>query len=66
MEYLRRLSNRVRAFGSVEGSEDEVELITEAQVFLAPNVFLKLNNAFGITSKATDWAPEIGLMIAFR
>lgn len=66
LEYLKRVSSRLRVFGSLEGSEDEVELITEAQVFLAPNVLLKLNNGFGLTSKATDWAPEIGLMIAFR
>lgn len=65
VEYLKRLSSRLRVFGSVEGSEDEVELITEAQVFLTPNVFLKLNNAFGLTSKAPDWAPEIGLMVSF-
>ena len=62
VEYLKRLTNRFRVFGAIEGSQDEVELITEAQVFLAPNVFLKLNNAFGVTSKATDWAPEVGVM----
>jgi hypothetical protein len=62
VEYLKRLSNRLRVFGAIEGSEDEVELIAEAQVFLSRNVFLKLNNAFGVTSKATDWAPEIGVM----
>lgn len=66
VEYLRRLSRRLRVFASIEGSEDEVEFITEAQVFLAPNVFLKLNNAFGVTSKAPDWAPEIGVMVSFR
>ena len=62
VEYLKRLSDRFRVFGSIEGSQDEVELITEAHVFLARNVFVKLNNAFGVTSKATDWAPEIGVM----
>lgn len=56
----------MRLFGAVEGSEDEVELITEAQWFLRPNVFLKLNNAVGITSKATGWAPEIGVMWSFK
>ena len=65
-EYLRRLSKRVRVYAGVEGTGDEVELITEVQVFLRPNVYLKLNNAFGLTSKATDWAPEIGLMFSFR
>ncbi len=40
--------------------------MAEAQVFLRPNIFLKLNNAVGITSKASGWAPEIGVMFAFR
>ena len=53
-------------FAAVEGSQDEWELITEAQWFLRPNIFLKLNNAVGVTSKATDWAPEIGVMFSFR
>ena len=65
VEYLRRLSSRLRVFAAIEGSEDEVELITEAQVFLNQRICLKLNNAFGVTSKATDWAPEIGLMMIF-
>lgn len=65
-EYLRRVSRRVRLFAAIEGSEDEVELIGEAQLFLTPNIYLKLNNAFGVTSKATDWAPEVGLMLSFR
>jgi hypothetical protein len=29
-------------------------------------MFLKVNNAFGVTSKATDWAPEIGIVFAFK
>jgi hypothetical protein len=65
-EYLKRLSNRVRIYGGIEGAEDEVELISEVQVFLRPNIYLKLNNAFGLTSKAHDWAPEIGVMFSFR
>ncbi len=65
VEYLRRLSNRLRVFGGIEGSQDEVELITEAQVFFARNIYMKLNNAFGLTSKAPDWAPEIGVVFKF-
>jgi hypothetical protein len=64
-EYLRRLSPRWRIFAAVEGSEDEVEVIGEAQLFLTPRVCLKLNNAFGVTSKATDWAPEVGIAFVF-
>jgi len=65
-EYLKRVSPTVRLFAGVEADQDEVELITEAQWFLRPNLFLKLNNSFGVSSKATDWAPEIGLMFSFR
>jgi hypothetical protein len=63
-EYLRRLSPRFRVFAAIEGSEDEIEGIGEAQIFLRPNVVLKINNAFGLTSKAPGWAPEVG--VAFR
>ena len=66
VEYLKRISPRLRVFSGIEGSEDEVELITEAQLFLRPDVVLKLNNAFGVTSKATDWAPELGILLSFR
>jgi hypothetical protein len=63
IEYLRRVSSRLRVFAAVEGAEDEFELITEAQVFLRHNVALILNNAVGLTSKAPGWAPEVGVMI---
>ena len=65
VEYVKRLSPAWRIYWGVEGTEDEVELITEAQWQITDFAFLKLNNAFGITSKATDWAPEIGIMFSF-
>lgn len=61
-EYLKRVSPSWRLYLAVEGASDEVELITEAQWHLTSQVFIKLNNAFGLTSKATDWAPEIGVV----
>ncbi|HEV8357072.1 MAG TPA: hypothetical protein VGQ17_09950 [Gemmatimonadales bacterium] len=64
LEYLRRLSPSWRVYAGIEGSQDEVELITEAQWRLARWATLKLNNALGITSKATDWAPEVGVMFS--
>jgi hypothetical protein len=27
-------------------------------------MFIRFNNGVGITSKATDWAPELGILIA--
>ena len=49
IEYLKRLSPHWRIYVGLEGAEDEI----------------KFNNAFGVTSKATDWAPEIGIMFRF-
>ena len=66
LEYLRRISPRLRIYAGLEGSEDEVEAIGEAQIFLRPNVMLKINNAFGITPKAPGWAPEIGVAFFFH
>lgn len=65
LEYLRRLSRTWSVFGAVEGSEDEWELITEAQIRVTNRVTLKLNSAFGLTSKATGWAPETGVLFRF-
>jgi hypothetical protein len=65
LEYLKRLSSSWRIYGAVEGTQDEWELITEAQWHLGRHAFVKLNNAFGLTSKAPDWAPEVGVLFAF-
>jgi hypothetical protein len=62
VEYLKRISNRLRIYAGAEGSQDEVGLITEAQFFLTPRTILKLYSGFGVTSKATDFAPELGVM----
>ena len=66
VEYLKRLNSSFRVFAGVEGVQDEIEGIFELQWFLRPNVFLKFNQAWGLTSKATDYAPEFGLMFSFR
>ena len=62
LEYIRRINRSWRVYGAVEGTQDEWELITEAQWHLGRHAFIKLNNAFGLTSKAPDWAPEVGVM----
>jgi hypothetical protein len=66
IEYLRRVNSRLRLYAGVEGTQDEIEGITEIQWSLGRNVTLKFNNAFGLTSKATDWAPEFGLLFSIR
>ncbi|HEV7240740.1 MAG TPA: hypothetical protein VGQ36_15990 [Thermoanaerobaculia bacterium] len=64
IEYLKRLSPRWRVYAGIEGTADELALIAELQWHVRPNLVLKLNNGFGLTSKATDHAPEIGILIA--
>lgn len=64
-EWVKRLSPQFRVYLGVEGSEDEWEGIAEVQWHFHRQAYLKLNNAFGITSKATDWAPEAGVMFSF-
>jgi hypothetical protein len=66
VEYLRRLSERVSVYAGFEGTDDEVELIGDLQLTVVPGLVLKLNNALGVTKKATDWAPEVGLVFRFR
>jgi hypothetical protein len=63
-EYLKRLSSSWRVYAGVEGTQDEIEAISEVQWHISGGVFLKVNNAFGVTSKATDWAPEVGLVLS--
>ncbi len=62
LEYLKRLSPSWRIYLGLEGTQDELSLITEAQWHVSQNAFIRLNNGLGVTSKATDWAPEIGIV----
>jgi hypothetical protein len=65
VEYLKRISSLLKVFAAVEGEEDEVDLITETQWSVGSNMTLKVNNAFGLTSKAAGWSPELGLLFRF-
>jgi hypothetical protein len=62
IDYIRQISPSLRVYAGIEGSDDEVEFIPELQWQLRDWATLKLNSAVGVTSKAADWAPEIGLM----
>ena len=66
MEYLKRLSRTWRFYAAIEGHQtDEVEVIVEGQARLGRHVVLKFNSGFGVTAKAPDVAPEIGLLFSF-
>lgn len=66
LEYLRKISDHFKLFGMVEGSQDEVELIVEGQIHVNKNVYFKIGSGFGVTPKATDIAPEVGVMLSYR
>ena len=64
VEYLKRVSPAWRVYLGVEGAQDEVSLITEAQWHISRSVFLRINNGFGLAPKATDWSPEVGIVFS--
>jgi hypothetical protein len=67
IEYLRRVSRAGHLYVGFEGGEtgamDEWDLITGVRWRLAPSVALKFDNALGLSAKATDWAPQVGIMV---
>lgn len=66
IEYLRRLSPSWKIYAGIEGNQiDEITLITEAQWSLGPRAVLKVNNGWGLTPNATDFAPEAGILFSF-
>ena len=68
IEYLRRLSAAWRLNLAIEGGEtgapDEWELVTGVQWRLGKTLLVKADNVVGFFSKATDWSPQIGVMLA--
>jgi hypothetical protein len=64
VEYIKRLGPRFRLYAGIEGTQDEVSAIGELQWHASTHVILKANSGFGLTSKATDLAPEIGILFS--
>jgi hypothetical protein len=64
VEYLKRLSRSWRVYAGIEGTQDEVELIGEAQWHLSDRVYVRFNTGYGLSSKATDWAPDVGVVFS--
>ncbi|MFH1313505.1 MAG: hypothetical protein ABIJ00_09830 [Candidatus Eisenbacteria bacterium] len=62
VEYRKQVTESFRFYIGSEGSQDEVELIADLEIRLFDNGFLRINNGFGVTSKATDHAPEVGVL----
>lgn len=64
VEYLKRVSKSVRLYAGLEGTQDELSLIGELQWHVSPHAFIRFNNGVGLTSKATDWSPEVGVVFS--
>lgn len=66
IEYLKQVSPAWRVVAPIEGNQlDEIALITGVQWHFYPHAFLKVNNGWGLTTNATDFAPEVGVMLSF-
>jgi len=65
VEWLRQVSSRWRLVLALEGESDEVSAIGEAQWWLSEHAVVKLNSGFGLTRKAPDVAPEVGILLRF-
>lgn len=65
VELVKRLSPRFRIYAGIEGTQDEVSAIGELQWHVTPRVIVRANSGIGLTSKATDFAPEIGILFSF-
>lgn len=65
LDYVKRLNADWRLVLSYEGEQDEAVYVAELQYQFAGNATLKLNVGYGATKKATDFAPEIGVMWSF-
>ncbi len=68
IEYLKRLSTSWQMFVGFEGGEggpfDEWHIVSDVAWWFSDNVSLKLDNTFGISSKANDWEPQIGILFS--
>jgi hypothetical protein len=69
IEYLKRLSSAWRVNLAVEGGEtgapDEWEFISGVRWRVKDFLFLKIDNSVGLSSKATDWVPQVGILTSF-
>lgn len=64
--FLKKLNPSVRLNLGLEGGEggapDEWELISGLQWWTGSGLVLRFDNSLGISPKATDWAPQFGVM----
>jgi len=65
VELVKPLGGHFRLYAGIEGEQDQVSAIGEIQWRINRHVVIKANTGIGLTSKATDVAPEIGMLFTF-
>ncbi|WP_423908994.1 hypothetical protein [Candidatus Spongiihabitans sp.] len=65
VEYYKDISSNRRYVVAIEGEDDEIGLIGELQWLVGGNAVVKINTGVGLTNKAADFSPEIGIMWYF-
>jgi hypothetical protein len=65
IEYLKRLSDSWLVYSAIEGEDDELSFLLGAQWQLSSHLYWKMNTGVGLTPKADDFAPEVGLLLSF-
>jgi hypothetical protein len=67
--YQRGLTAKWRLYLGIEGGEggsmDEWELLPALRWAPLPGLQLRLESSIGISSKAPDWSPQVGVVFAF-
>lgn len=65
LEYMKQVSRLLRVSGILEGSTGDFTFVADFQFHVTPYLYIRLNNAFGITRNASDHAPEVGFLFHF-
>ena len=69
IEYLRRLSPAWRVYAGIEGGEtggpDEWELNLGVHWSVTRLLTVRVDNGVGISAKANDWSPQIGVLFTW-
>lgn len=64
LEFVKRIGPHLRVYTALEGATDEISAIGELQWHINEHLVIKANTGLGLTSRATDFAPEIGMLFS--
>ncbi|MFN7973635.1 MAG: hypothetical protein U0166_15010 [Acidobacteriota bacterium] len=65
LQYVKRISHKWSVVAAIEGEQEDIQAIGELQWHVSHHCTLKFNSGFGVTQKAEDFAPEVGVLFRF-